>query len=107
MTFTTNNTLAVKPYQQGQGLQGEVKNGFAFVKQKTELVGLELIADARVVESGNALMVPKGSTIYINEEYLTTQSWAKQSKKCPALGDQLFILVELKYVSLIDTGTVL
>jgi hypothetical protein len=101
--FSLNDFLILEPYQQGQGLQAEVKNGFAFVKQKNELVGLKLLAEARLSDGG---YLPIGSTVYIPEELLTTAVWAKQSKRCQALGDKQFIIVEKKYAALIDTNEV-
>lgn len=99
--FTLNDLLAVEPYQQGQGLQGEVKNGFAFVKQKNTLAGLKLILEARLNDGS---YIPAGSTIYIKEEFLMEHPWAKQIRKSNPTGNQEFILVELKNVVMIDTN---
>jgi hypothetical protein len=98
--FSVNNILILEPYQQGQGLKEEVRNGFAYVKQKTQVVGLKLLAEARL-EDGNYL--PVGSTVYISEELLTTQPWAKNVRNSPGLGKP-FIVVEMKFVTMIDTN---
>lgn len=100
MIFSTNNQLILSTYKQGQGLQAEVKSGFAVVKQKNHLVGLSLLVEARL-EDGSYL--PVGSTVYIDEELLMTQPWAKKTKRMPALGDQDFLVVELRHAVAIDT----
>ncbi len=99
--MSLNDFLIVEPYKQGQGLKAEVKNGFAFVKQKMELVPLKLLVEAKLTDGS---YIPAGSSIYVQEEYLTTHEWAKKVKKAEsALGSQEFIIVELKYISMIDT----
>ena len=102
--FSLNDFLILEPYQQGQGLQAEIKNGLAFVRQKNELAGLKLLAEARLADGS---YLPVGSTVYIPEEILSTAQWAKQIKKCQALGDRQFIVVEKKYVAMIDTHEIL
>lgn len=96
-----NDMLILEPYQQGQGLKEEVRHGIAFVKQKSELFGLRVLVEAKLSDGS---FVPAGSTAYISEELLSTQQWAKNLKSCKALGDQKFILVEMKYVNMIDTN---
>jgi hypothetical protein len=94
-----NDTLILEPYQQGQGLKEEVRSGFAFVKQKSELFGLKVLVEAKL---SDGTYIPAGSTAYISEELLSSQQWAKNAKTCAALGEQKFILVEMKYVNMID-----
>jgi hypothetical protein len=95
-----NDTLVLEPYQHGQGLKEEIRSGFAFVKQKSELFGLKVLAEAKLSDGS---YIPTGSTAYISEELLSTQQWAKNVKSCAGLSEK-FILVELKYVSMIDTN---
>jgi hypothetical protein len=96
-----NDRLILEPYQQGQGLKGEVRNGIAFVKQKTELFGLKVLVEAKLSDGS---FIPAGSTVYIAEELLSTQPWAKNVFSCEALKDQKFIIVELKFVNIVDTN---
>ena len=100
--FSLNDQLIVEPYKHGQGLQSEIKNGLAFVKQKIDLIGLTLLAEARLSD-GNYL--PVGTVVYIPEDVLNlnTSQWAKNVRKCAALGDKEFIVVDKKHVVLIDT----
>jgi hypothetical protein len=93
--------LILEPYQQGQGLKEEVRNGIAFVKQKSELFGLKLLIEAKLSDGS---FFPAGSMAYISEELLSSQAWAKNVKSSSALPGQKFIIVELKYVNIIDTN---
>lgn len=99
--ISLNDTLVLEPYQQGQGLKEEVRSGFAFVKQKNELFGLKVLVEAKLSDGS---FVPANSIAYISEELLSTQQWAKNIKTCAGLSEKKFILVELKYVNMIDTN---
>lgn len=99
--FSVNDLFVVEPYQQGQGLKADIRNGFAFVQQKSELAGLKTLAEARMSDGS---YIPAGSTVYIAEDLLTTAQWAKNVRKCSAFGDKQFIVVELKYITMIDTN---
>lgn len=98
--ISLNDTLILEPYQQGQGLKEEIRNGMAFVKQKTELCGLKVLVEAKLSDGS---FIPAGSTAYISEELLSTQQWAKTVRTCAGLS-QKFIMVELKYINLVDTN---
>lgn len=100
MRFSLNETLIVEKYKLGQGLKptGEDK-GFAFIKQKVDIVGLKLLVEARL----DGTYLPTGSMIYIEEDKLSTQPWAKSVRKSVALEEQEFILVPLREVAFIDT----
>lgn len=98
--FSLNDILVLEPYQHGQGLKEEIRSGFAFVKQKSELFGLKVLTEAKLSDGS---YIPAGSIAYISEELLSTQQWAKNVKTCAALTEK-FILVELKYVSMVDTN---
>jgi hypothetical protein len=100
MRFSLNETLIVEKYKLGQGLKstGEDK-GFAFIKQKVDIVGLKLLVEARL----DGTYIPVGSMVYVEEDKLSTQPWSKSVRKSPPLGDQEFILVPLREVAFIDT----
>ena len=96
-----NDMLVLEPYQQGQGFKEEIRGGIAIVQQKSALFGLKVLVEAKLSDGS---FIPAGSTAYIAEELLSTQQWAKNQKTCAALGAQKFILVELKYVNMIDSN---
>lgn len=101
--FSTNNKLILQPYEQGQGLKSEIRNGIAFVSQKTTLVGLKLLVEARLADGS---YLPAGSVVYLDESLLCSPSskWAKDVKTCSALRDKNFIVADLSCVTLIDTA---
>lgn len=65
-----NDLVICKPKIDAGGIKQEVSNGFAKVIQKIEIVGLEVLVDAK---EG----ISKGDTVFVREERLTTQPWAK------------------------------
>lgn len=99
MSLSLNDFLLVSAYQPGQGLKQEIKNGFAYTKQRIDIVGLALIIDAKLKDG---TFIPAGSTIYVDEELLTTSPWAKKIKRCEALGNQEFIVLEARNAIFID-----
>jgi hypothetical protein len=77
MTSTTqspNNVLLVEPYK-STGLSVTVNKGFARVDQKTNIVPLKVIADL-VLNTG--ITVSKGDLVYLRQEDLEVQGWAKK-----------------------------
>lgn len=101
MRFSLNDQLIVEKYKLGQGIKstGEDK-GFAFIKQKIDMVGLKLLVEARI----DGTYLPTGTMVYLEEDKLNTQPWAKAIRKSAALGDQEFIVVPLREIAFIDTG---
>lgn len=69
-----NDLVICKPKLDVGGLKQEVTNGFAKVIQKVEIIGLEVLVDAK---EG----ISKGDTVFVREERLTTQPWAKSILK--------------------------
>jgi hypothetical protein len=65
---SVNNKLICTPYEGGKSLKAEVKSGFATVQQKNNVVGLELLADAKVSLGGNLIDLKKGTMVYFSEE---------------------------------------
>lgn len=65
---SVNNKLICEPFTGGKGLKTEVKNAFASVQQKNNLVGLKLLADAFIVTPSNNYTINAGSIVYFHEE---------------------------------------
>jgi len=76
-----NNNVVCKPHSMSGGLRSEVKHGVAFVKQKVDIVALEVVQASRVIENDNVTVLPAGTIIYIYEERLMTMPWGKGVKK--------------------------
>lgn len=99
--ISINNRFIVETYQK-EGLRAEVKNGFAMISQKMRVKGLKLLVETHVRDGrGETLMVlPKGSLIYIREEYLHGQPWAKQVFESDAV-EAPFLIVDQNYVEFV------
>lgn len=100
--YSMNDKLILEPYDHGQGLKTEIRNGLAFVQQKVNLVPLRVLVEARLNDGS---YIPAGSVAYIEEDILCgkTATWAKTIRKCDALGDQRFIVVDKQHVVMVDT----
>lgn len=95
--MSANNRLMLEPYTGVNKIQssGE-KTGFATIKQKTAVIGLKLMADAKIPVGKELVDVKKGQTVYFVEEVLHSNEWAK---KTYAIADKdLFILGEASQV---------
>lgn len=101
--FSINNRLILEPYKTDRGLRANVSSGFAVVDQKIAVKGLKVLVEARIFEGAGKnthMIIPKGSTAYIREEYLHTQPWAQKILKSDAVeGD--FIIVDLSHVEFV------
>lgn len=93
---TENGYLMLKPYEGSRKLETEIKSGFATIKQKTSLVGLELLADAKSV-NGN---YKKGQIMFFIEETLFTDKWSKKIFTCEGIEDG-FVLGPISDVVLV------
>lgn len=69
-----NDLIICKPNLSAGGIKQEVSNGFAKVVQKVEIVGLEVVVNSK---EG----ISKGDTVFVKEERLVTQQWAKNVLK--------------------------
>lgn len=78
-----NDLVICKPKIDAGGIKQEVTNGFAKVVQKVEIIGLEVVIDS---QDG----LSKGDTVFVKEERLVTQQWAKNVLK---LNGETVILV--------------
>jgi hypothetical protein len=100
--FSLNNRLIVEAYKTDGTIKANVQSGFATIAQKVQLKGLRLLVDAFVtVNSSEPMHVPAGSKVYIREEYLYTQPWAKKVFECDTLSEK-FIVVEAAHVEFIS-----
>jgi hypothetical protein len=95
-----NNRFIVEPYKGDRTLKSNATSGFAIVQQKVSLVGLTLLADVDILGNGTALHFYKGSKVYIKEELLFTQPWAKNVFESDAIEGK-FIIVDSGYVEFI------
>lgn len=91
-----NNLFILEPYQQGQGIRGEMRGGLFVPGQKHNLVGLKLLADSTV----EGVKFKAGSIAYIQEDFLSTNDSAKKIRKAEGVvGD--FIQIESRYISMV------
>lgn len=97
--ISLNDTFLVEPYEQGQGLKGNIKSGFAYIAQKQNLIGLKLVIDAKLSDGS---VVKAGSKIYIAEDLLTTQEWAKKNKTADFTEGKEFVIVEKRFVTAVE-----
>jgi hypothetical protein len=72
-----NNNIICKPHNLSGGLKSEVKSGFAFVQNKTDIVALKVLSEGEIVEGSFKRTILANSTIYVKEERLTTMPWGK------------------------------
>ena len=94
--FSLNNRFVVEAYFTDRALKAKETNGFALIQQKIELKGLRLLMDANLEDS----VVPKGSTIFIREEYLHSQPWAKKILESESVEGK-FIIVDVANVEFV------
>ena len=94
------NKLILEPYTGKGKIEAEVKSGFASVKQKTNLVGLKVLSDAKIFIGNNAIDIKYGQVVYFKEEILHNNDWAKQTYKSDFI-ENAFIIAESNSVILI------
>ena len=111
--FSFNNRFIVEPYFSDRTLKATQGAGFALVAQKVNLKGLTLLVDVHLfdnqfIEAGldglkttHPFLIPKGSKIYVREEFLYTQPWAKNLMECDSIEGK-FIIVDKQFVEMIE-----
>ena len=67
MITSLNNAILLEPYTGKRKIEATVNKGLATVKQKGTVVGLKVLADAKVSDT---YTIKKGSVAFINEDYL-------------------------------------
>ena len=90
--ITVNNKLLVRPYKDGIGLKTEVKKGVAFVRQKINLIGVELVVDAKI----NDKMYPAGSKVYLLEEHFAQGQYTIERQSPDIEGP--FVIIDSMHV---------
>lgn len=88
--FSLNNKLVVETYKGGREIRKTVTNGFAMPSQKMNLVGLEVLMDAKMADGS---VIPAGSKAYIREEILFSGAFAKKVLECDFMKEP-FIVAE-------------
>jgi hypothetical protein len=101
MNSTSYGKLIVETYKGDRTLRTEVKNGFATISQKIKVVGLKTLANANYAVGNCYVTVNKGATVYVREELLHTQAWAKQQLESDAIEGQ-FMVIDPMYVEFIN-----
>lgn len=109
MRFSINNRFIVEAYQSDRVIKTTGGSGFAMIAQKVSLKGLKLLVDAYFIDSPMTSQygcpVPQhikaGSIIYIKEELLHTQEWAKKNFECDGIEGK-FMIVERTFVEMIE-----
>lgn len=107
--FSLNNRFVVEAYFTDRSLKAKETNGFALIQQKVELKGLRLLVPARIenllstTANGGPLtsnIIPAGSTIFIREELLHSQPWAKKILESESVEGK-FIIVDMANVEFV------
>ena len=99
--FTINNKFIVEAYNTDRALKSVERNGFAMVAQKVTVVGLKLLMDAHIQETKElSRTVPKGSLVYIKEEFLHTNPGIKRIYESDAVEGK-FNIIEMTYVEFV------
>jgi hypothetical protein len=94
--LTVNNKLIVRPYKDAIGLKTEVKKGVSFVRQKINLVGVELVVDAKI----NNIDVKAGSKVYLLEENFATGQYTVERQSPDIEG--AFVIIDSSHVIAVD-----
>jgi hypothetical protein len=109
--LSINNKFIVEPYVSDRAIKTTTGGGFALIQQKVAVKGLRLLVDAKLAGFNTSLsvgdisktdpeIVLAGSIIYIREEFLHSQPWAKQLMECDAIEGK-FIIVDRQYVEFV------
>jgi hypothetical protein len=99
--FTINNKFIVEAYNSDRALKSVERNGFATIAQKVTVVGLKLLMDAQIQETKElSRLVPKGSLVYIKEEFLHTNQGVKRIYESDAVEGK-FNIIEMAYVEFV------
>ena len=76
--ISINGKLLLEPYVSSGAIKAEIKSGFATVKQKSTLIGLKALHPSKWIDkNGHARSVNRGDTVFLKEEDLHTQAFAK------------------------------
>ena len=101
MIMSLNNRFIVETYKEDRALKATINNGFAMVSQKVQVKGLKLLANAYVGNGRDVREFTAGSTVYIREEYLQNQPWAKKAFTSNAIPGE-FMIVDVNFIEFVD-----
>jgi hypothetical protein len=94
MKFTSfNGRFLLEPYAEERVLKTTSGSGFARIQQKVNLKPLKLVLDFEGMVAGSYHTIPKGSLVYVKEEYLYNDARAKQIMEGEGIEGK-FIIVE-------------
>lgn len=89
-----NRKIVCEPYVSKGAIQSEVKQGMSFIKQKSAVIGMKVLMDARIDDS---IEIKAGSLVYILEETLHNQ--AAYQKPLSSTGvKEPFVLIDFGHV---------
>jgi len=89
--ISINNHIFLKPYAGDKAIKATVSSGFASIKQKDNLIGLECIAAATLVTGQTTQTITKGSIVFFSEELLFNQPWATKTYNCDDVKEKFII----------------
>lgn len=95
-----NRKIVCEPYVSKGAIESEIKKGMAFVKQKSKVIGLKILMEAKIDEKTT---LPKGFLVYILEEVLHTQTNYQKPLTCDAIKEP-FVLVDFGHVIFVGEG---
>lgn len=96
-----NNKLICETYKADRTLRKVVSSGFATVEQKSQVIGLSVLVDAKLA---NGDTVRAGSKAWIKEKLLRDGQAFKESYECDTLAEK-FLVVDLASVEFISPPT--
>lgn len=95
---SVNHLIAVEPYTGGRGLKSKISSGVAVVQQKTGVVPLKVVTDAKIDKD---TLIKAGSVIYIKEEILYTyKDQYAQPLECKDIKEP-FVLANYSHVAFV------
>jgi len=102
MMKSVNFNIICKPYRGSRGLKSKIVSGVATVQQKTEVIGLEVLQDAKIDKD---TLIRKGSMVYIREDILYShKDMYSVEMTCSDIGEP-FIIANYGHVVFIkDVG---
>lgn len=100
MTQVSINKFILEPYHSDRALKATTGSGFAMIAQKVTLKPLKLLANFEGHINSSYISLQKGATVYIREELLHTQPWAKQMMECEGIEGK-FMIVDVQYIEMI------
>ena len=95
--FSLNNRLILRAYTGSRDLKSQENSRFAVLAQKVSLIGLEVLADTRLMDG---TVIHKGDTAYVKEEMILTQPWGKTALESPAIEGK-FMIVDVNFIEIV------